>query len=190
LGIGLTLVKTLIELHGGSVNVTSDGPGHGSEFTVRLPVVEAARPERRTGAAPPARSGTVHRVLIVDDNDDGAESLSLLLRFAGHTTQKAHDGPQAIEAAEHFRPQVILLDIGLPGMSGYEVCRRIRQEPYGPSMTIIALTGWGQEEDRKRSREAGFDTHMVKPVDHEALLKMLASIPGGDDVVSSTLSGA
>jgi CheY-like chemotaxis protein len=122
-------------------------------------------------------------VLIVDDNDDGAESLSMLLQFAGHETRKAHDGPGALEAASRFRPDVMLLDIGLPGMSGYEVCRRIRQEPWGQTMRIVALTGWGQEEDRQRSREAGFDTHIVKPVDHEVLLKMLESIPGSDDVV-------
>jgi PAS domain S-box-containing protein len=186
LGIGLTLVKTLVELHGGSVTVASEGPGRGSEFTVRLPIAEDVEPAAPPPAAAPARSARQHRVLIVDDNDDGAESLSLLLQFAGHETKKAHDGPEAIELAGRYRPDVMLLDIGLPGMSGYEVCRRIRQEPWGAAMTIVALTGWGMEEDRKRSIEAGFDTHMVKPVDHDELMKLLASIPGKDDVASPT----
>jgi PAS domain S-box-containing protein len=183
LGIGLTLVKTLVELHGGSVTVNSGGPGRGSEFTVRLPVVEPALPAVASAAAP-ARPAVPQRVLIVDDNDDGAESLSMLLQFDGHETLKAHTGPEALDAAARFRPDVMLLDIGLPGMSGYEVCRRIRREPWGQAMLIVALTGWGQEEDRKRSEEAGFDTHMVKPVDHEMLLRLLASIPGSDDVMS------
>jgi PAS domain S-box-containing protein len=183
LGIGLTLVRTLVELHGGSIQVNSEGPGRGSEFTVRLPVVEPAPTAVADDGIAPARAAAPHRVLIVDDNDDGAESLSMLLQFDGHDTLKAHSGPQAIEAADRFRPDVMLLDIGLPGMSGYEVCQRIRQEPWGQRILIVAMTGWGQEEDRRRSMEAGFDTHMVKPVDHEALLKLLASIPGNDDAV-------
>ena len=182
LGIGLTLVKTLVELHGGAVGVDSEGVGRGSEFTVRLPVVEQPQPSA-VSAAPPPSTTVQHRVLVVDDNDDGAESLSMLLQFAGHETCKAHDGPGALEAAGRFRPDVMLLDIGLPGMSGYDVCRRIRQEKWGQTMTIVALTGWGQEDDRRRSREAGFDTHMVKPVDHEVLLKLLTSISGSDDAV-------
>ena len=120
-------------------------------------------------------------MLIVDDSEDGAESLAMLLRFGGHDTHKAHDGLQAIKAAERLRPDVgILLDIGLPGLNGYEVCKRLRQQPWGKGLVIIALTGWGQDQDRHRSKEAGFDGHMVKPVDHEALLKLLASLPGVD----------
>jgi CheY-like chemotaxis protein len=117
--------------------------------------------------------------LIVDDNEDGAESLALLLQLGGHETLKARDGIEAIEAAEQFRPDAVLLDIGLPRLNGYEVCRRIRQEPWGKDLVLVALTGWGQEEDRQRSREAGFNTHMVKPVDHDVLMKLLASLPSG-----------
>ena len=119
-------------------------------------------------------------MLIVDDNEDGAESLAMLLQLGGHETHKAHDGVEAIEAAERLRPDVVLLDIGLPGMNGYEACRRIRKEPWGKDMLLVALTGWGQEEDRHRSGEAGFDAHMVKPVDHDVLLRLLASLPGVD----------
>jgi PAS domain S-box-containing protein len=185
LGIGLTLVKTLVEMHGGSVAAHSDGPGRGAEFTVRLPVaaapVEPASPAKATPQPQAAR-----RVLIVDDNDDGAESLAMLLRFFGHETYKAHDGRQAIELAERHRPEVILLDIGLPQLNGYEVCRHIRREPWGGGIVIVALTGWGQEDDRNRSREAGFNAHIVKPVDHEALLKLLAALPSPDEARSST----
>jgi PAS domain S-box-containing protein len=175
LGIGLTLVKSIVELHEGTVEVHSDGPGLGSEFTVRLPtVVATAESLRRLTAAEPAPvSG--RRILIVDDNEDGAVSLALLLEMAGYETLSAHDGIEAIEAAERFRPDTMLLDIGLPRLNGYEVCRRIRREPWGKDVVLIALTGWGQEEDRHRSREAGFDTHMVKPVDHDVLMALLAS---------------
>jgi DNA-binding response OmpR family regulator len=114
--------------------------------------------------------------LIVDDSEDGAESLAILLRLEGYETHQAYDGVDAIEAAERLQPDAILLDIGLPGLNGYEVCRRIRQQPWGKDLTLIALTGWGQEEDRHRSREAGFDAHMVKPVDHDALLERLATL--------------
>ena len=118
-----------------------------------------------------------HRVLIVDDSEDGAESMAMLLQFAGHETFKAHDGVSALEAAMRLRPDVVLLDIGLPRMNGYEVCRRIREEPWGRTVTIVALTGWGEEDDRQRSEEVGFDAHMVKPVDVDALMKLLASLP-------------
>jgi CheY-like chemotaxis protein len=115
------------------------------------------------------------RILIVDDNEDGAASLAMLLQFGGHETYAARDGREAIEAAERLRPDAVLLDIGLPGLNGYEVCRRIRQQPWGKGLMLVALTGWGQDEDRRRSKEAGFDAHMVKPVDPEVLLKLLAS---------------
>ena len=110
----------------------------------------------------------------MDDNEDGAESLAMLLDLCGHETHQAHDGTRALEAAERLRPDVVLLDIGLPGLNGYEVCRRIRQEPWGKDMVLVALTGWGQEEDRHRSREAGFNAHVVKPVDHDELMKLIA----------------
>jgi PAS domain S-box-containing protein len=176
LGIGLTLVKTLVELHGGSVVARSDGPGRGSEFTVRLPVVDDVRPAEPVPEAAAAGIAPARRVLIVDDNVDGAESLALLLRFAGHVIEVAHDGEAALAVAGHFRPEVALLDIGLPGLNGYEVCQRLRREPWGQAMTIVALTGWGQDDDRRRSSDAGFDRHMVKPVDPPALLELLARV--------------
>jgi CheY-like chemotaxis protein len=116
-------------------------------------------------------------VLIVDDNDDGAESLAMLLELAGHQTWKAHDGLEAITAAGRVRPDVVLLDIGLPRLNGYEACREIRKQPWGKNLVLIALTGWGQDEDRLQSRDAGFDAHMVKPVDHDKLLEFLAALP-------------
>jgi PAS domain S-box-containing protein len=177
LGIGLTLVKTLVELHGGTVDVHSDGPGRGSEFTVRLPVVVDAPRETSPSAVGEQGPATARRVLIVDDSEDGAESLALLLEFGGHETHQAHDGVTALEAANRLRPDAVLLDIGLPGLNGYDVCRRIRQEPWAKEVLLVALTGWGQDEDRHRSREAGFDAHMVKPVDFDALLELLASRP-------------
>ena len=175
LGIGLTLVKTLVDMHGGTVTARSEGLGRGSEFEIRLPTLsEAPRapiPATVAGPTPQVR----RRILIVDDNEDGAESLAMLLEIGEHDIHIVHDGPEAIEAAERLRPDVVLLDIGLPRMSGYEVCRRIRQQPWGRELTVVALTGWGQEEDRQRSRDAGFDAHLVKPVDYDQLEKLVAT---------------
>jgi PAS domain S-box-containing protein len=177
LGIGLTLVKTLAEMHGGTVDVHSDGLGCGSEFVVRLPLsVDIPRVLSTPAITEPAATAR-RRILIVDDSDDGAESLAMLLEFAGHETHKAYDGLEAIEAARRLRPDAVLLDIGLPRLNGYEACRRMRQEPWGKELVLVALTGWGQEEDRRESRNAGFDAHMVKPVDHDALLQFLARLP-------------
>jgi PAS domain S-box-containing protein len=179
LGIGLTLVKTLVEMHGGAVAAHSEGPGRGSEFVVRLPVADA-------GAAAPARAAPApvtapgRRVLIVDDNPDGAGSLATLLELSGHRTERAHDGVEAVEAAERFRPEVVLLDIGLPKLNGYDVCRRIRAQPWGQDVLLVAVTGLGQDEDERRSREAGFDRHLVKPVDYDALAQLLAALPAAD----------
>jgi CheY-like chemotaxis protein len=173
LGIGLTLVKRLVEMHDGTVEARSDGPGRGSEFEVRFPIlIEQSKPEEPPVIAtmPPPR-----RMLVVDDNPDAASSLAMLLQITGHETQMAHDGLEAVEAAERFRPDVILLDLGLPKLNGYEACRLIRELPCGKNILIVALTGWGQEEDRRKSGAAGFDHHMVKPVDHAALIKLLAS---------------
>ena len=180
LGIGLTLAKTLVELHGGSVEAHSQGLGLGSEFTVRLPVlVDAPQSLSRVALdTPPAAQS--RRILIVDDNEDGAQSLAILLRLSGHDTHTAHDGVAALEAAERVRPDVVLLDIGLPGLNGYEVCRRIRQQPWGKNLVLVALTGWGKDEDRKKSAEAGFDSHLVKPVDHAVLAGLLASMSIGE----------
>jgi PAS domain S-box-containing protein len=159
LGIGLTLAKRLVQMHEGSIEAHSAGEGRGSEFVVRLPVM-IGHPD---AAAPPARAmdepAHTHRILVVDDNQDSASSLAMLMQMTGHETFTAADGPAALEAMERHRPEVVLLDIGLPTMSGYEVCRRAREQPWGNDMLIIALTGWGQEEDRRKSREAGFDGH-------------------------------
>jgi CheY-like chemotaxis protein/two-component sensor histidine kinase len=172
LGIGLTLVKRLAEMHGGSIEAKSRGEGQGSEFVVRLPIVqkraEFSAPATDTPAEFPQR-----RILIVDDNKDSADSLALLLEITGNQTYMAHDGIEAVEAIEKHRPEVVLLDIGLPKLDGHEVCRRVRAQPWGKDILVIALTGWGQEDDRRKSEEAGFDGHLVKPVDYERLLKLL-----------------
>jgi CheY-like chemotaxis protein len=185
LGIGLTLVKTLVEMHGGIVDAQSDGPARGSEFTIRLPLLsDAVYPAPQAGVSEPPLPTVQRRVLVVDDSEDGAESLAMLLQLSGHETHVAHDGVEALEAAEKLRPGVVLLDIGLPRLNGYEVCHRLRKEPWGKNVVLVALTGWGQEEDRHRSKEAGFDAHLVKPVDHDALLRLLASLPGVDSASS------
>ncbi|HYC47461.1 MAG TPA: ATP-binding protein [Burkholderiales bacterium] len=174
LGVGLTLAKRLVEMHGGEISARSEGPGKGSEFIVRLPLAE------QPAAAPaPATSGPAvgasRRVLIVDDNADSARSLEILLGLAGHIVRSAHDGAEALVAAAEFRPDVILLDIGLPEIDGYEVARRIRSEPWAGKTMLVALTGWGQDSDRERSRDAGFDHHLVKPADLGLLTSLLAS---------------
>jgi PAS domain S-box-containing protein len=178
LGIGLTLVKKLVEMHGGSVEANSAGVGQGSEFVLRLPLLveTAAALAQGPTASEPAPS-TPRRILIVDDNRDSAESLALLLGITGNQTQTAFDGLEAVEAAEKFKPELVLLDIGLPKLNGYEACRRIRKERWSQGMMLVALTGWGQEEDRTRASEAGFDGYLVKPVDYAALKKLMASLP-------------
>ena len=174
LGIGLTLVRSLVELHGGSVQVFSDGPGKGSEFVVRLPAVLNAVPDaaianhRSDGERGPPR----RRILVVDDNVDSAESLAMVLRVTGHQVRTAHDGLTALAMADEFEPEIVLLDIGLPQMDGYEVARRLRSRQRVDGLVIVALTGYGQDDDRRRSREAGFDHHLVKPV-QPAVLKPL-----------------
>jgi CheY-like chemotaxis protein len=182
LGIGLTLVKRIVELHGGTVEAASEGPGRGSIFTVRLPVcsAQAVRPTHdRVVADGPARPSVLRshtraqRVLIVDDNRDAAATLARLLRLMGHQVETAHHGHLALEVATRVGPDVILLDIGLPGLDGFSVCRRLRQHAMTAGARIIAVTGYTQEEDRRRSREAGFDAHLVKPVDLEALEDLL-----------------
>jgi PAS domain S-box-containing protein len=175
LGIGLTLVQRLTEMHGGSVEARSDGPGKGSEFVVRLPVARDTRRDGdvvpEPGALSPAPSAL--RILVVDDNPDAADSLGMVLRMMGHEVHTAHDGLEAVGAATAFQPEVVLLDIGLPKLNGYEVARRIRDQPAGTEVLLVALSGWGQEEDRQRAREAGFDGHMTKPVDVRALQRLL-----------------
>lgn len=174
LGIGLTLVKSLVEMHDGTVEVFSAGVGHGSEFVVRLPImVEPAQlpPPEQTASEPTTTKAC--RILVVDDNRDSAESLATLLRLTGHETHTAHDGLEAVEAAARIKPDAVLLDIGLPKLNGYEVARKIREQPWGKDMVLIALTGWGQEEDRQKSNDAGFNGHLVKPVELAAVTKLL-----------------
>jgi signal transduction histidine kinase len=180
LGIGLTLVKRLVEMHGGTVEARSGGHGLGSELLIRLPRLEsaaAAAAERPFHAEPAAGFGFKRRILVADDNADSAASLEMMLEFMGNEVRTAHDGLQAVEAAAAFRPELILLDIGMPGMNGYDACREIRRQPWGRDAVIVALTGWGQDEDKRRSREAGFDQHLVKPVEPAALGGLLAALP-------------
>jgi PAS domain S-box-containing protein len=180
LGIGLNLVQRLVKLHGGSVTADSAGPGRGSEFVVRLPLAGKAAGERPAGSAgdgSPDEKAPTSRILVVDDNRDAADSLAMLLRMQGHEVHTAYDGLEAVGAATVLQPDVILLDIGLPKLNGHEAARRIRQER-GPGVMLIALTGWGQEEDRRRSEEAGFDHHLTKPVELDALRQLLATVRG------------
>jgi PAS domain S-box-containing protein len=178
LGIGLTLVRRLIAMHGGTVVAKSAGEGQGSEFIVRLPM--AAAPDPCAGS-PPGRMASAaaaprRRILVVDDNRDAAISLAAMLKMLGHETRSAHDGLEAVAAAAEYRPDLVLMDIGMPKLDGYESCRRMRQEPWGKEIILVALTGWGQDEDRRRSREAGFDQHLVKPVDSAAIRTLLADL--------------
>jgi CheY-like chemotaxis protein len=179
LGIGLNLARRLVEMHGGSIEAKSEGPGKGSQFTIRLPiVVDASRTEERlSGAAGLESSSKVsHRILVVDDNRDLTDTLGMMLRFSGNAIRTAHDGEAAVAAAEEFNPDIIILDLGLPKLNGYEACRRIRQQPGGKKRIVVAVTGWGREEDRRRTKEAGFDLHWVKPVNPAALTKLLAEL--------------
>jgi PAS domain S-box-containing protein len=181
LGIGLTLVKRLIEMHGGSVEARSAGVGLGSEFIVHLPIVKArTNLVTQVPIALQEPAPAHHRILIVDDNPDSAESLSVLLKITGNETYMANDGFEAIEVAEKQRPDIVLLDIGLPKLNGHEVCRRLRDQSWGKDIVVIALTGWGQEEDRRKSQEAGFNGHLVKPVNYDELLKLLNSLTNGN----------
>jgi PAS domain S-box-containing protein len=175
LGIGLSLVRRLVEMHGGTVTAHSGGRGSGSRFVVRLPVLPGVAVSPQPKVAHQSTGATSRTVLVVDDEPDSAVTLAMLLQLRGHRADVAHDGPEALKQAEALQPEVVLLDLGLPGMDGYEVCHRLRELPGGRSMFIVALTGWGQEEDRRRTREAGFDLHLVKPVDPEELLRVLSS---------------
>jgi PAS domain S-box-containing protein len=179
LGIGLTLVKNLVEMHHGTVEARSGGLGRGCEFVVRLPISDREPPEPAGTAGDgrvqePRPSG--HRLLVVDDNRDAADSLAMLLRLQGHEVRVTHDGPAALGLAPTFRPDVVFLDIGMPGMDGYEVARRLRQQPGLEKVVLAALTGWGQKEDRRRTADAGFDHHLVKPPEPKAVVDILADL--------------
>jgi CheY-like chemotaxis protein len=185
LGLGLAIVRSLVALHGGSVHAASDGAGRGAELTIRLPLAASADVQRTEVAVSRARAPAPDaiRVLIVDDNPDAAETLAAALRLQGRAVEVAHDGPQALKAAHDFRPNVALLDIGLPVMDGYELARRLRwaagRDPLAPPLALIALTGYGEQSDRERSREAGFVHHLVKPVDLDALMALLENLDDG-----------
>jgi CheY-like chemotaxis protein len=199
LGIGLALVQRLVQMHGGDVSAVSNGLGMGSEFVIRLPLLsaEAAAVEAQrdpAAQAPPSESEMTavvtplvaagaarlaRRILIADDNNDALESLATLLQLSGHEVYTATNGGTALQSVERHLPEVVLLDIGMPLLDGYEVAKRIRAQPWGQRITLVALTGWGQDSDRRRSREAGFDSHLVKPLDLETLTDLLARLPSG-----------
>jgi two-component system CheB/CheR fusion protein len=176
LGIGLTLVRSLVELHGGTIEAQSEGPGRGSDFIVRLPVIvhPAAEPESAPNLGSSPHKNEVRRILLIDDNADLTSTMSALLRLIGHDVTVCSDGPSGIDAAVDVRPDVVLVDIGLPGMNGYEVAGRLRQMRDFERTMLVAITGYGQAEDRRRAREAGFDHHLVKPVFFEALQQLLS----------------
>jgi CheY-like chemotaxis protein len=187
LGIGLALVRNLVAMHGGTVAAASAGPGTGSTFTVHLPVAPTSSPsaaQRRSGMTTPLpRAPAGRRVLVVDDNRDGLELIAELLATIGHEVRTAHDGPGALEVIKEFRPDVAILDIGLPVMDGYELAQKLAAELGPDTPRLIALTGYGQLHDRDRSRRAGFQSHLVKPVDVELLLRSLSveGLPSDDD---------
>jgi PAS domain S-box-containing protein len=176
LGIGLTLVRSLVQMHGGAIEAHSGGVGQGSEFVVRLPLATQQSVEQHLEqyAMPTQNDTQKRRILVVDDNVDAGQTLAMLLRLSGSDVEITHDGPSALHTAEDFRPQVIFLDIGMPGMDGYEVARKLRACPLTSDVLLVALTGWGQEEDRRRTAEAGFDVHLVKPVAPDALESVLS----------------
>jgi len=180
LGIGLALVRRLLQMHGGTITAHSEGPGQGTEFLIRLPLLletaHSANGEKSTTAtddAPPVR----RRILVADDNADALETLATVLELGGHEVFSAANGSLALESAERHLPEVALLDIGMPLLDGYEVARRIRAQAWGKRITLVALTGWGQDSDRRRSQEAGFDSHLVKPLDLDKLTQLLARLP-------------
>ena len=175
LGIGLALVKGITELHGGKVEARSGGLGFGSEFIVHLPLVARPQATSRPVTDPAQAPSTRRRILVADDNRDAAESLAMLLEMAGHEVRVAHLGRSALSLAQMFRPDTALLDIGMPDLSGYEVAQSLRREPWAANIRLIAHTGWGQDSDRRRALEAGFDHHLIKPVDPDQLTGLIAS---------------
>ncbi len=173
LGLGLTLVRSLVELHGGRVQAFSEGRGRGAEIVVWLPALARAAPPDLAEAGLASKQGPSLRILVIDDSVDSADGLARLLELNGHAVHAAYSGPAALEASREFRPDVVILDIGLPGMDGYEVARRLREQPGSERILLVALTGYGQEEDRRRTSLGGFTHHIVKPVRADALLAIL-----------------
>ena len=174
LGIGLALARRLLEMHGGAIDARSEGQGRGAEFTITLPLPEQTPQVEPAAAAAPARLAN-RRVLIVDDNHDAADSMAMLVEFAGATTRVVYSGADALAAIDTFTPDVVLLDIGMPGMDGYEACRRIR-EKHGDSVAVVAVSGWGQQSDKDSATRAGFDAHLTKPADPEVLAATIARL--------------
>jgi PAS domain S-box-containing protein len=175
MGIGLSLVKEFVELHGGRVEVRSMGQRQGSEFLVRLPVAAGDVSEPVVAAENPR--GPRRRVLVVDDNRDAAASLAMILKIMGHEVRTAHDGEAAVAVAAEYRPRLVLMDLGMPKVDGYEAARRMRLQPWGAELFLVALTGWGAEEDRRRTQDGGFDSHLIKPVDMDILKRLIAEMP-------------
>jgi signal transduction histidine kinase len=190
LGIGLSLVKRLVEMHGGRITASSGGLGKGSEFVVRLPIVTERPKIRRAHKAERSLPSSALRVLVVDDNRDSATSLSMLLSTMGNEVRTAYDGEEAVRVALEFRPQAVLCDIGLPKLGGYDVARAIRAEEWGKGAVLIAVTGWGQHADKQRSEAAGFDHHMVKPVDPADLMRILGALPNREHPREKPWNGA
>lgn len=177
LGVGLTLTREIVNLHGGSIAATSAGLNRGSEFTLQLPVYRKSDPPSRSvDESQGPRLAVSHRILVVDDNRDSAETMEMLLQLSGHIVRTAYDGTSALPIVSEFQPDVILLDLGLPGLTGYEVAERVQQMILGRRPLLVAMTGYGQQGDRQRTREAGFDHHLVKPVDLEVLQQILSSV--------------
>jgi CheY-like chemotaxis protein len=177
LGLGLTLARRIVEMHHGTITARSEGPNQGSEFVVHLPPAGRVSARETKGGSSTSTVTGVCRVLVVDDNDDSAQTMAMMLELGGIKAKIAHDGAAALRVADEFRPHVVLLDIGLPEMDGFEVARRMRQTPELSSAILVAMTGYGQEEDRRRTADAGFAHHLVKPVDPEALKRVIASAP-------------
>ena len=176
LGIGLTIVKRLVEMHGGTIVAHSAGHGMGSEFVVRLPAAVSATDEAQSeGEATTAVRAVQHRILVVDDNREAARTLSLMLQLMGNNTCNAYDGAEALQVAEYFKPDIILMDIGMPRLDGYQAARLVREQSWGKGVALVAVTGWGQDVDRKASQESGFDYHLVKPVEPRDLENLLGS---------------
>jgi CheY-like chemotaxis protein len=186
LGLGLALARRLMEMHGGTLDARSAGRGQGTEFALTLPLPVAPATRAAAGAAPPARL-TGQRVLIVDDNHDAADSIAMLVEFAGAVTRVAYSARDALDALETFGPQVVLLDIGMPGMDGYEACRRIRAR-HGDSISVVAVSGWGQQSDKDLAARVGFDAHLTKPADPDALIGTIARL-GGERGPEAGLNG-
>lgn len=176
LGIGLALARRLVELHGGTLRASSPGVGFGATFSVRLPAIRQEEPMTLPLPAPAAVNGCARRVLVVDDNTDAAETSAMLLQSVGFDARMAFSGEQALSDVLDFKPEIVLLDLGMPGLDGIETCRRLRAMSHDGRLVIVAVTGWGQEESRRKTRQAGFDAHLVKPVSPEALLQLLVSV--------------